>query len=83
MYNSISVGDFNVWRTKVDAPSCSSFKRDELRETLKDLQMNQEMMDVWRGLNLLKRRQTVMGTLKQSRIDLYLVIVNIFHLIKD
>lgn len=30
--NSTSVGDFNVWRTKLDAPSRSSFKRDELRE---------------------------------------------------
>lgn len=24
-----------------------------------------------------------MGTLKQSRIDLYLVVLNIFHLLKD
>uniref|UniRef100_A0A3B3X5Y0 Endonuclease/exonuclease/phosphatase domain-containing protein n=1 Tax=Poecilia mexicana TaxID=48701 RepID=A0A3B3X5Y0_9TELE len=62
VYNSISVGDFNVWRTRLDAPSRSSFKRDELRERLKDLLMNQEMMDAWRDLNLLKRRQTVMGT---------------------
>ncbi len=72
----IVVGDFNVWCTRLDASSSANFKSDGSRKILTEWMRNEDFVDVWREENPHKRefsrRQMVMGSLKQSRIDLCL-----------
>lgn len=73
----IVVGDFNVWRSRLDASSSAKFRSDASRKYLNDWMQNDDMVDAWREENPFKRefsrRQMARGILKQSRIDLCLV----------
>jgi len=73
----IVVGDFNVWCTRLDASSSANYKSDVSRKYLNDMMQSEDMVDAWREENPFKRefsrRQMVLGSLKQSRIDLCLI----------
>ncbi len=84
--NTIMVGDFNVWCSRLDACSVSSLKSDSTRTVLLNLMKEQNMIDVWRNENPNKReysrRQVVLNSLRQSRIDLCIVKEDIVEYIK-
>ncbi len=73
----IVVGDFNVWCTRLDASSSANFKSDVSRKYLNEWMQSDDMVDAWGKENPCKRefsrRQMVMGSLKQSRIDVCLI----------
>ncbi len=66
-----------MWCTRLDASSSANFKSDGSRKILTEWMRNEDFVDVWREENPHKRefsrRQMVMGSLKQSRIDLCLM----------
>lgn len=72
----IVVGYFNVWCTRLDASSSANFKSDVSRKYLNEWMQSDDMVNVWREENPYRefsRRQMLMGSLKQSRIDLCLI----------
>ncbi len=83
----IVVGDFNVWCTRLDASSSANFKSDVSRKFLNEWMLSDDMVDAWREENPYKRafsrRQMVMGSLKQSRIDLCLIKREILSYVKN
>lgn len=83
--NCILVGDFNVWCTRLDACNVAIFKNDASRTVLNNILLTDDLVDVWREDNPYKRkfsrRQMVLGSLKQSRIDLCLVKRNVVSLV--
>lgn len=85
--NCIVVGDFNVWCTRLDASSSANFKSDVSRKYLSEWMQSEDMVDAWREENPYKRefsrRQIVMGSLKQSRIDLCLIKREILSHVKN
>ncbi len=81
----IVVGYFNVWCTRLDASSSANFKLDVSRKYLNEWMQSDDMVDVWREENPYRefsRRQMVMGSLKQSRIDLCLIKREILSYVK-
>lgn len=85
--NCIVVGDFNVWCTRLDASSSVNFKSDGSRKSLMEWMRNDDLVDVWREENPYRRefsrRQMVMGSLKQSRIDLCLTKRELLKYVKN
>lgn len=85
--NSIIVGDFNVWCSRLDACATSTFRSDSSRSVLLKIMNDNHMVDVWRNENPNKkeysRRQVVLNGLKQSRIDLCLAKQGIIEFIKN
>lgn len=85
--NCIVVGDFNVWCTRLDASSSANYRSDVSRKYLNDLMQSEDMVDAWREENPFKRefsrRQMVLGSLKQSRIDLCLIKREILSYVKN
>ncbi len=82
----IVVGYFNVWCTRLDASSSANFKSDVSRKYLNEWMQSDDMVDVWREENPYRefsRRQMVMGSLKQSRIDLCLIKREILSYVKN
>lgn len=83
----IVVGDFNVWCTRLDASSSANFKSDVSRKFLNEWMESEDMVDAWREENPYKRefsrRQMVMGSLKQSRIDLCLTKREMLRYVKN
>ena len=81
----IIAGDFNVWCERIDMGHGLCFRSDVSREALQKLKRENEMIDVWRERNPIKRgysrAQMVEGKLKQSRIDMILVSKNIENVI--
>lgn len=74
--NCVIVGDFNMKSCRLDSANTSTFKADVSRTALKEIMNKEDMCDVWRMRNPIRREysrvQVSMGTLKQSRIDLCL-----------
>lgn len=85
--NCICVGDFNVWCNRMDAANDMSYKRDSSRNELIHLMTRENLVDFWRLENPDKReysrRQVVLNSLKQSRIDLCLVKQDIVQYMKN
>ncbi|KAJ3580970.1 hypothetical protein NHX12_017226 [Muraenolepis orangiensis] len=75
--DSIVVGDFNVWRGRLDIAVGMVWRSDASRRELEGGMRVGGMIDVWRERNpqgrVFSRRQAVGGVLKQSRIDLVVV----------
>lgn len=85
--NCICVGDFNVLCSRMDAANDMSYKRDSSRNELIHLMNGENLVDFWRLENPDKReysrRQVVLNSLKQSRIDLCLVKQDIVQYMKN
>lgn len=85
--NCVIVGDFNVALTECDVSRNNKFKSDTSRTVLLDLITSQGLADIWRLMHPktrdYSRRQVVMGSLKQTRIDLCLVSQNMIRLITN
>ena len=81
------VGDYNVKLSRLDYSNNVKYRYDGSRNFLKSMMAEHKMVDVWREENaerkVFSRRQVVMGTLRQSRIDLVLVKENIVSQIKE
>lgn len=79
--NCVLVGDFNVICTKLDTYRVDMFRQDSARKVLLQMMEEKRLIDVWRVGNAttreFSRRQVVEGVLKQSRIDLCLVLQDI------
>jgi len=75
--NCIIIGDFNVFLTKADISSNCIFPEDTSRSIVFDIISNNSFVDLWRlfhpGKRQFTRKQIVLGSLKQSRIDLCLM----------
>ncbi len=76
-----------MWCTRLDASSSANFKSDVSRKFLNEWMLSDDMVDAWREGNPYKRafsrRQMVMGSLKQSRIDLCLIKREILSYVKN
>lgn len=74
--NIIVLGDFNTVMQRIDIDDSMQFRRDRGRNELYNIMEKNNMVDVWREMNGMKReysrRQIVDKILKQSRIDLFL-----------
>ncbi len=74
--NIIVLGDFNTVIQRIDIDDSMEFRRDRGRNELHNIMEKNDMVDVWRERNGMKReysrRQIVDKILKQSRIDLFL-----------
>lgn len=74
---SIIIGDMNVALSKADVGVANKFKSDTSRSAIQEWMADNDLVDAWRvlkgGTRVFSRRQVVMGTLKQSRIDLCLL----------
>uniref|UniRef100_A0A3B4ZW44 Endonuclease/exonuclease/phosphatase domain-containing protein n=1 Tax=Stegastes partitus TaxID=144197 RepID=A0A3B4ZW44_9TELE len=72
----VIIGDFNVCLSKLDKAKENTYKEDSSRTKLFELMNQNNLIDIWRNLNPLKkiysRKQVVQGELKQSRIDICL-----------
>uniref|UniRef100_A0A3Q2DVR8 Endonuclease/exonuclease/phosphatase domain-containing protein n=1 Tax=Cyprinodon variegatus TaxID=28743 RepID=A0A3Q2DVR8_CYPVA len=82
---AIIVGDFNVWRSRLDAP-VGQFGWDGSRTVLEELLSNRDMSEIWRDLNFgvreVSRRQLVLNSLTQSRLDFVIAkraLSSLFH----
>ncbi|CAJ1079165.1 pol-like protein [Xyrichtys novacula] len=78
--NTIIVGDFNIVLNKIDLSSNNIFRNDTSRTQLLKIMQEHNLVDLWRINNTnsthFSRKQTVLGKLKQSRIDLLLAAKN-------
>ncbi len=74
--NIIVLGDFNTVIQRIDIVDSMKFTRDRGRNELHNIMEKNDMVDVWREKNGMKReysrRQIVDTIVKQSRIDLFL-----------
>lgn len=72
----ILIGDFNVAMGPLDVGHSNVFRPDSGRDVLRGIMRDLMLVDVWRERNghsrVFSRRQTVQGSLKQSRLDMML-----------
>ena len=80
------VGDYNVKLSRLDYSNDVKYRYDGSRDFFKSIMAEHKMVDIWREENEdskgFSQRQVVMGTLRQSRIDLVLVKENIVNKIE-
>ncbi|XP_061621328.1 uncharacterized protein LOC133473741, partial [Phyllopteryx taeniolatus] len=73
---TLLIGDFNTYLSKLDVSVNNVFRTDVSRNCLLDLMTGNNMVEIWRTLNLSRpvfsSAQVVQNELKQSRIDLCL-----------
>ncbi len=81
------MGDFNIWCCRLDACKGQNLRSDQSREALAQIMNTEDLVDVWREENPevrdFSRRQIVLVTLKQSRIDLCLIKRNLKENIRN
>lgn len=79
--NNIVGGDFNTWLSKSDISQNMVWLSDKSRYSLYELMDEASIKDIWRNRNkhdrVFSRHQMVMGKMKQSRIDFFLVGSNL------
>lgn len=84
---TIIIGDMNVTLSKIDVGPKNKFKNDISRLAMVEWMSDCDLVDVWRalkaGTRVYSRRQVVMGTVKQSRIDLCLIASGLVSKLKD
>lgn len=75
--NNIIGGDFNTWISKMDISNNMKWLSDSSRAALTECTIEGNLIDIWRKRNcnarVFSRHQFVLGELKQSRIDMFLI----------
>lgn len=81
---TIIVGDFNVKLSNLDIGLYDKLRTDSSRTKLKEIMNNKNLIDILRlenpSVRAFSRRQLVLNSLKQTRIDLCLVSSKIINL---